>query len=341
MGLRRFVLAAAAMLPLCALPVRESALAQSFYEGRTVNLLIGYGPGAGYDAYGRLVARHMGRHIAGNPAIVPQNMPGAGSMKVAGYLYSVAPKDGSVFGIFATAAALEPLYTGNTSLFDPAKFTWIGNLDETIGTCAVWHTAGVSKFEDMRDKEVIFGGSGPAAINSQHAAALKNLLGLKIRIIQGYAGALETRLAMPTGELQGGCGFALSSLQAQHTADYRDGRLKPIVQLAIEKQPELEGVTHIYDYAKDAQTRQVFDLVFGSHVLGRPFAAPPNIPQDRKKILRDAFMAMATDPQFLAEADKANLPIKASNGEKVEQLFERFLSSSPEVVAIAAKAIRD
>lgn len=341
MGLRPFVLAVAATLPLCALPMQKTAVAQSFYEGRTVNLLIGYGPGAGYDAYGRLVARHIGRHIPGNPGIVPQNMPGAGSMKVAGYLYSVAPKDGSVFGIFATAAALEPLYTGNTSLFDPAKFTWIGNLDETIGTCAVWHTAGISKLEDMRDREVIFGGSGPAAINSQHAAALKNLLGLKIRIIQGYAGALETRLAMPAGELQGGCGFALSSLQAQHTADYRDGRLKPIVQLAIEKQPELEGVTHIYDYAKDAQTRQVFDLVFGSHVLGRPFAAPPNIPADRRKILREAFMAMAADPVFLAEADKANLPIKASNGEKVEQLFDRFLSSSPEVVAIAAKAIRD
>ena len=333
--------AALAAVGLCASGAGQAALAQSFYEGRTINLLIGYGPGAGYDAYGRLVARHIGRHVPGNPSVVPQNMPGAGSMKVAGYLYSVAPKDGSVFGIFATAAALEPLYTGNTSLFDPAKFTWIGNLDETIGTCAVWHTSGISKFEDMRDKEVIFGGSGPAAINSQHAAALKNLLGLKIRIIQGYAGALETRLAMPAGELQGGCGFALSSLQAQHTADYRDGRLKPIVQLAIEKQPELEGVAHIYDYARDAQMRQVFDLVFGSHVLGRPFAAPPNIPEDRKKILRAAFMAMASDPQFLAEADKANLPIKASDGAKVEQLFQRFLSSSPDVVAIASKAIRD
>ena len=334
-----FSVAMAAFVGACG--AGPTALAQSFYEGRTVNLLIGYGPGAGYDAYGRLVARHFGRHVPGNPTIIPQNMPGAGSMKVAGYIYSVAPKDGTVFGIFATAAALEPLYTGNTTLFDPAKFTWIGNLDETIGTCAVWHTTGVSKLEDLRTKEVIFGGSGPAAINSQHAAALKNLLGLKIKIIQGYNGALETRLVMPRGELQGGCGFALSSLQAQHTADYREGRLKPIVQLAIEKHPELEGVTHIYDYAKDEQTRQVFDLVFGSHVLGRPFAAPPNIPEDRKKILRDAFMATANDPQFLAEAEKASLPIKASDGAKVEQLFERFMSSSPAVVAIASKAIRD
>ncbi|MFN3890840.1 MAG: Bug family tripartite tricarboxylate transporter substrate binding protein [Beijerinckiaceae bacterium] len=315
--------------------------AQPFYEGKTVNLIIGYGPGAGYDAYGRLVARHMGRHIPGNPALVPQNMPGAGSMKAAGYLYSVAPKDGTVFGIFATAAALEPLYTGNKSLFDPAKFTWIGNLDETIGTCAVWHTAGIAKFEDMRAKEVIFGGSGPAAINSQHAAALKNLLGMKIRIIQGYNGALDTRLVMPRGELQGGCGFALSSLLAQHTADYRDKRLIPIVQLAIEKNPELEGVAHVYDYATTDEMRQIFDLVFGSHVLGRPFAAPPAIPDERKKILRTAFMATASDPQFLAEAEKARLPIKASDGEKVEKLFERFLSSPPDVVAKAAKAIRD
>lgn len=317
------------------------ATAQSFYEGKTINLLIGYGPGAGYDAYGRLMARHMGRHIAGNPNIIPQNMPGAGSMKAAGYIYSVAPKDGTAFGIIATAAVLEPLYTGNKTLFDPARFTWIGNLDETIGTCAVWHTTGVKSLEDMRTRETIFGGSGPAAINSQHAAALKNLLGLTIKIIQGYNGALDTRLVMPRGELEGGCGFALSSLQAQHTADYRDKRLVPIVQLAIEKHPELEGVTHIYDYAKTPEMRQVFDLVFGSHVLGRPFAAPPNLPAERTKTLRAAFIATASDSQFLAEAAKANLPIKANDGEAVEKLFGRFLNSSPEVVALAAKAIKD
>jgi tripartite-type tricarboxylate transporter receptor subunit TctC len=297
------------------------ATAQSFYEGKTINLLIGYGPGAGYDAYGRLMARHMGRHIAGNPNIIPQNMPGAGSMKAAGYIYSVAPKDGTAFGIIATAAVLEPLYTGNKTLFDPARFTWIGNLDETIGTCAVWHTTGVKSLEDMRTRETIFGGSGPAAINSQHAAALKNLLGLKIKIIQGYNGALDTRLVMPRGDLEGGCGFAL--------------------QLAIEKHPELEGVTHIYDYAKTPEMRQVFDLVFGSHVLGRPFAAPPNLPAERTKTLRAAFIATASDSQFLAEAAKANLPIKANDGEAVEKLFGRFLNSSPEVVALAAKAIKD
>jgi hypothetical protein len=340
MKLSRTTLAGVAAATLSGL-FAASATAQSFYEGRTVNLLIGYGPGAGYDAYGRLVARHMGRHIPGNPSILPQNMPGAGSMKAAGYIYSVAPKDGSVFGIFATAAALEPLYSGNKTLFDPVKFTWIGNLDETIGTCAVWHTSGIEKFEDMRSKEVIFGGSGPAAINSQHAAALKNLLGMKIKLIQGYNGALDTRLVMPRGELQGGCGFALSSLLAQHTDDYQSKRLVPIVQLAIDKHPELEGVAHVYDYAKTPEMRQVFDLVFGSHVLGRPFAAPPDIPADRKKILRDAFMATASDPQFLAEAKKARLPIKASDGETVEKLFHRFLSSPPEVVAIASKAIRD
>jgi hypothetical protein len=340
MKLSRTTLAGVAAATLSSL-FAASATAQSFYEGRTVNLLIGYGPGAGYDAYGRLVARHMGRHIPGNPSILPQNMPGAGSMKAAGYIYSVAPKDGSVFGIFATAAALEPLYSGNKTLFDPVKFTWIGNLDETIGTCAVWHTSGIEKFEDMRSKEVIFGGSGPAAINSQHAAALKNLLGMKIKLIQGYNGALDTRLVMPRGELQGGCGFALSSLLAQHTDDYQSKRLVPIVQLAIDKHPELEGVAHVYDYAKTPEMRQVFDLVFGSHVLGRPFAAPPDIPADRKKILRDAFMATASDPQFLAEAKKARLPIKASDGETVEKLFHRFLSSPPEVVAIASKAIRD
>ncbi len=341
MKARRIALAILTAAALASIAKPRTAAAQQFYEGRTINLLIGYGPGAGYDAYGRLVARHMGRHIAGAPTIIPQNMPGAGSMKAAGYIYSVAPKDGTAFGIIATAAALEPLYSGNKTLFDPAKFTWIGNLDETIGTCAVWHTAGVTTLEDMKTKEVVFGGSGPAAINSQHAAALKNLLGLKIKLIQGYNGALATRLVMPRGELQGGCGFALSSLQAQHTADYQAKRLVPIVQLAIEKHPDLEGVTHVYDYAKTDDMRQVFDLVFGSHVLGRPFAAPPGLPAERTKILRDAFMATANDQQFLAEAKKARLPIKASDGETVQKLFHRFLSSPPDVVARASKAIKD
>ena len=282
-----------------------------------------------------------GRHVPGNPTIVPQNMPGAGSMKVAGYIYSVAPKDGSVFGIFATAAALEPLYTGNTTLFDPAKFTWIGNLDETIGTCAVWHTAGVSKLEDMRTKEVIFGGSGPAAINSQHAAALKNLLGLKIKIIQGYNGALETRLVMPRGELQGGCGFALSSLQAQHTADYRDGRLKPIVQLAIEKHPELEGVTHVYDYAKDdadaAGVRPRFRQPRARPALRRA-AEHSRGPQENPARTRS--WRRPTIPSFSPKRTRRTCPSRRATA-KVEQLFQRFLSSSPEVVAIASKAIRD
>ena len=312
-----------------------------FYPGKTLNMIIGYGPGGGYDGYGRLLARHMGRFLPGQPTIVPQNMPGAGSIKAINYLYTVAPKDGTVMGIFATAALLEPLYGRAGASFDPAKFTWIGNMDESIGTCAVWHTSGIKTFEDLREKETLFGGSGPAALNSQHAAALKNLLGLKLKIIQGYPGALETRMAMPKGELQGGCGFALSSLQSQHGSEYRSGELKPIVQLAIEKSAELPGVAHIYDYAKDAEMRQVFDLIFGSHVLGRPVLGPPGIPDDRKQALRTAFSETVADATFLAEARKSRMPIKATNGAGVEKLFDQFLSAPKNVVDRAAAAIRD
>ena len=319
----------------------DRAQAQSFYEGKTINLLIGYGPGAGYDAYGRLMARHMGRHIPGNPSIIPQNMPGAGSIKAAGYIYSVAPKDGTAIGIIATAAALDPLYTGNKTLFDPARFTWIGNLDETIGTCAVWHTTGIKTLEDMRTRETLFGGSGPAAINSQHAAALKNLLGLKIKLIQGYNGALATRLVMPRGEIEAGCGFALSSLQAQHTADYRDKRLVPVVQLAIDKHPELEGVTHVYDYAKTPQMRQVFDLVFGSHVLGRPFVAPPDMPADRVKVLQAAFDATMKDPEFIADAAKQKLEVEPVPGDRLAAILKSIYATPKPIIDRIAKILED
>jgi tripartite-type tricarboxylate transporter receptor subunit TctC len=312
-----------------------------FYAKQPLRLIIGYGPGSGYDAYARLLARHLGRFLPGQPTVVVQNMPGAGSITATNYLYNVAPKDGSVIGLLATSAVLEAVYGREGVKFDPKMFTWIGNVDESIGTCSVWHTSGINTLEDLKAKEALFGGSGPAGVNSQHAAALKNLLGLNIRIIQGYPGITEVKLAMAQGELQGGCGFALSSLKSSHAGEFRSGQLKPIIQTAIDKHPELEGVAHLYDYAKSDEDRQVFDLVFGSHVLGRPLAAPPGIPDDRKLALRKAFMDAMSDPAFRVEAEKLNMPIKPTDRAGVERLFSRFLGAPKSVVDKANAAIRE
>jgi len=312
-----------------------------FYKGKSINLIIGFPPGAGYDAYGRLLARHLGEYIPGNPTIVPQNMPGAGAMKATNYLYNVAAKDGTVIGHLPSSVMMEQLFGNPAAQFQTDKFTWIGNMDQTIGTCAVWHTSGIERFEDLMTKPTVFGGSGPSGVNSQHALALRNLLGAKIKLIQGYPGANQIKLAMAKGELQGACGMALSSLKSQHAAEFRSGELKPIVQLAPEKNPELPGVAHIYDYAKNEEMRQIFDLVFGPHIVGRPVAAPPGIPEDRKKALRTAFMATVRDPVFLADAKKMKLDITASDGEWVEGLFAKFFSYPKPVVEKAIAAMRD
>jgi tripartite-type tricarboxylate transporter receptor subunit TctC len=186
----------------------------------------------------------------------------------------------------------------------------------------------------------VFGGSGPSGVNSQHASALKNLLGAKIKLIQGYPGSNQIKLAMAKGELQGACGMALSSLKSQHASEYRSGELKPIVQLAIEKNPELPGVAHIYDYAKNEEMRQIFDLVFGPHIIGRPVLGPPGIPADRTAALRAAFMATMADSAFRADAEKMKLDITPSDGEWVERLFAKFFSYPKPVVekAVAAMA---
>jgi tripartite-type tricarboxylate transporter receptor subunit TctC len=321
-------------------PAAADAVAD-FYKSKQINLIIGFAPGAGYDTYARLLSRHYGTHLPGKPGIVVQNMPGAGSLKAANHLYNVAAKDGSVIGMFASSTAFEPLFGGEGAHFETAKFTWIGNMDESVGTCVAWQTSGIDKFDDLMVKDTIFGGSGPAAVTSQHALALKNLLGAKIKLVQGYNGAGDVKLAMARGEVQASCGFALSSIKSQHATEWKSGQFKIIVQLAIEKNPELAGVTHIYDYAKTDEMRQIFDLVFGRHVIGRPISAPPGIPEDRKRALRDAFMATMKDPAFLADATKLKLDVSASNGEGVEKLFARFFSYPKSAVDKAVASMRD
>lgn len=336
----RTVAAAAVSMAVCATPAAAQSL-EDFYKGKQINLIIGFAPGAGYDTYARLLARHYGNHMPGKPGVVVQNMPGAGSLKAANHIYNLAAKDGSVLGMFASSTAFEPLFGGEGAQFETAKFTWIGNMDESIGTCVAWQNTGIDTFDDLMVKDTIFGGSGPAAVTSQHALALKHLLGAKIKLVQGYNGAGDVKLAMARGEVQASCGFALSSIKSQHATEWKSGQFKIIVQLAIEKSPELAGVTHLYDYAKDEETRQVFDLVFGRHVIGRPISAPPNLPTDRKQALRSAFMTTMKDQAFLADADKLKLDVSASDGEGVEKLFARFFSYPKSAVDKAVASMRD
>ena len=313
----------------------------AFFQGKQMLLIIGVAPGAGYDTYGRFLARHFPRHLPGQPSMVVQNMQGASSLKAANHLYTIAPRDGSVLGMFTGSAAFEPLFGGKGAQFETVKFTWIGNMDETIGTCAVWRESGITSFEELRTRQAFFGSGGAAGVATHHAIALRNLLGAKIKLVQGYNGGADLKLAMQRGEVQAACGMALSSMKSQHAAEFESGQLRPVIQLAMARSPELPDVPHVYDYAKDDETRQMFDLVFGRHVIGRPLAAPPGVPQDRKAALRTAFDATMKDPVFIADADSLKLDFAASDGAGVEALFAKFFSYPKAVIDKAVAAVRD
>ena len=316
-----------------------AARAADDFSGQTISFVMGSPPGGGYDSYVRPLVLHMVRHIPGNPTMIVQSMPGAGGMRAANYIYNKAPRDGTVMGLVSSTTAFEPLFGSAEALYDTPKFTWIGNIDEIVGTCEVWHTSGINRFDDLLTRQVTFGGAGAGSASYQLSTALKNLLGAKINLVKGYPGATEINLAMQRGEVAGSCGISLSTLKTVYANDYQAGRLKPIIQLAIDKHPDLAGVAHIYDYAKNDEDRGVFDMVFGRYVLGRPVLSPPGLSPERTKMLRAAFMATMKDPAFLADAERLKIEIQPTSGEEVEQVVKRFFSYPHSVVTRAIAAM--
>ncbi len=313
-----------------------------FYRGRTIALVIGHEIAAGFDVYGRALIRHMPRHIAGVPTMIPQNMTGAVGLVSANWLYTVVPKDGTAIATFAPSNLVDPLLGEGKGKFDVTRFTWIGNMDESVALCVVTRQSGIKSFADMLTKETIVGasGSGVAGPLSQTARAVKNLLGANIKVIQGYKGSPSIRLAMQKDEVHGLCGIPLSTVQSEWQSDMMSGDFIPVLQMGVGKHPDLPGVAHAFDFVKNTEEWQLFDLVFGVQSLGRPFAAPPDIPAQQAKILRDAFEATLRDPQFLAEAAKLHLTIKATSGVDMEKRLREVYALPQPLIERARQAIR-
>ena len=309
-----------------------------FVQGKTFTVVIGYPPGGGYDAYGRLLAAHMGKHLPGKPGTVVQNMPGASSIRAANYIFSKAPADGTVVGLFASSAAFAPVFGNKAAQFKPGAFTWVGNMERATGTCSVWQASGLKTFQDVLEKPVIFGASGPAGFDSEYPRAINALFGTRIRVIHGYNGATSVLLAMQRGEVQGGCGFPIASLKSVRRDDFQSGRLIPIVQFAL-KSDELKGVPHVGDLARSSDDRKVFNLIFNRDVLGRPVAAPPSLPPARAAMLRAAFDAMIKDGAFLKDAERRHLVIDAEAGASVSAFVNEMTSYTPDIVARAQQAL--
>jgi tripartite-type tricarboxylate transporter receptor subunit TctC len=330
---------AALCLAAATAPVRADAVAD-FYKGKTLSLIAGFPPGGGYDTYVRVLARHYGRFIPGQPSVVASNMPGAGSLSAANHIYGKAVPDGLSLAMFASSAAMEPLLGNKAALFDATKFSWIGSMSNDVAYCGVWQGAGLpATFAEMMTKETIFGGGAPAAITFQHPMVLKTVLGANMRVIPGYAGSRDINLAMQRGEVNGACGLFGSSIKASFAEEVKTGRLKIVIQMGNKKSDEYGAVPSVFDYAKTDLDRAVLDVHFRQLLLGRPWAGPPGIPPDRLKALREALTATMKDPDFLAEANKAGLDIDPATVEEVETLLKRFAAFPPEVFRKAQEAI--
>jgi tripartite-type tricarboxylate transporter receptor subunit TctC len=323
----------AALLTAAALPAlaQDGALAK-FYQGRQINLIVYSTAGSTYDVYARLLARHMGRHIPGNPSFVAQNMPGAGGLKATDYLYNIAAKDGSVFGTISRGNPFEPLIGTTQTHFDPLKFTWLGSMNREVSVAVSWHTVPVKTIDDLMTRELIIPGTGAGADSQIIPLAINNLVGTKFKIIPGYASTTRAALAMEQGEIEGIGYWSWSAIISGHPDWLRDKKLNIIFHTGAQDYAELPGVPKIRDRAKSDNDRKALDLLLAREVLGRPFVAPPNLPADRAKALKTAFATTLKDPEFLADAKKGRVDIELVTGDEVEALLREVFAYPPAVI---------
>jgi len=311
-----------------------------FYKGKTLSLIAGFPPGGGYDTYVRILARHFGRFVPGQPLVVASNMQGAGSLSAANHIYNKATPDGLSMAMIASSAAMEPLLGNKAAVFDVTKFSWIGSMSNDVAYCGVWQGAGLpTTFDEMFTKPTIFGGGAAAAITFQHPMVLKTVLGANMRVIPGYPGSREINIALHRGEVNGACGLFSSSIKAQFFDDVKSGRLKIVIQMGSKLSDEFGKVPSVFDYAKTDMDRAVLDVHFKQLLLGRPWAAPPGVPAARLKALRDALAATMKDPEFLSEANRAGLDIDPATPQEVDDLLKRLSAFPPEVFRKAQEAI--
>jgi len=335
---------ACAAILACACATRADAQSTDgvakFYQGKQLKMIIFQGAGTTYDVYARLLGKHMGRHIPGNPSFIPQNMVGAGGLKATEYLYSIAPKDGSVLGEISPGNPFAPLLGEAKSQFDPLKFTWLGSMDRNVSVGVSWHTVPIKTMDDVRTHEMITPGTGAAADSEIMPLAFNRLVGTKFKIIPGYPGLAQSALAMERGEIQGIGYWAWTGIKSSHPDWVADHKLNVIYHTGTKDYPELPGVAKIRDYAKSEIDGKALDLLLARQDIGRPFLAPPDVPADRAKALKAAFAATFKDPEFLSDAKKARADLDFVSAEEVEALFKRIASYPPEVIQRAKDAIK-
>ena len=331
LGMLALIGAIALAAPAAAQTVEE------FYAGRQINIVVGFNPGGAYDPYARAVARHLPRHLPGAPTIVIKNMQGAGSVIAANHLYNVAPRDGSELGVIAGGAALEPVYGKKTAQFDGRQFIWLGSANEEIAGCLAWHDTPFKTVEDLFKREMITGASG--ASNLEFPTAMNMVLGTRMKLVRGYRGPANILLALERGEVQGMCGMVNTIVGTQRPDWLRDNKVRILVQIGLERTARMGDRPFIMDYAKSDDDRRVLRMIFGWTIMGRPFVAPPGIPEDRKAALIKAFEATMRDPAFLEDAAKQRLEIAPTSGAQIERFLAEVYETPKPLIERAAKIL--
>jgi tripartite-type tricarboxylate transporter receptor subunit TctC len=332
----RTVLCVAATV-LFAASVAAAENVEAFYKGLNMPLIIGYSAGGGYDVYARMLARYFGKHVPGNPNIVPQQMEGAGSLRSANYIFSAAPKNGSVIGTFSRSMGISPLL--DKANFDSRKFTWLGSITDDNTVCLTWNTSPIKTWADFTSKPSKLGGEGPGADPDIWAQTYKNVLGAKSQLVSGYPGTNDIVLAMQRGEVDGLCGISWSTILAAHSDWMPNHLVNILVQAPISKADEIPNVPYATDLATTPEQHQILKVLMASQGMARPFVAPPDIPQDRKAALIAAFDATMTDPEFLAEAKKHTLDVRPVTGAAIDKILAEVYTTPKDTLAKTIKAI--
>jgi tripartite-type tricarboxylate transporter receptor subunit TctC len=322
---------------VAALIVSSGAAADDYFKGKDITIYVGSTAGGPYDAYARMLARHWGRNIPGNPSFVVQNMPGASGRRLMGHMQGLAPKDGTAIAIAHRALPFDPLM-GVKAKFDPTKVTWIGNANDEVNICVVWHASKAQNFDDLKKYETIVGSGGPASTDTIYPNLMNFMFGTKWRVVGGYEAAAQTHIAMERGEVDGRCGMTWDALQAVKPEWITEKKVRILVQVALEKHPDLKDVPSLLDIGRNEEERQIIALWSAPNKMGRPFYAPAELPKDRAELLRRSFDRTMKDPALLAEAKKTKVFVEPTTGEQVHALIDRIYKTPPNVVARALEA---
>ena len=341
MGKRVVCRFSAVALGLAAL-APASAQAADFYAGKTINFIVGADAAGGYDVYARAIARHLARFIPGNPAIVVQNMPGAGSGKAASYIYNVAPKDGTAIAALFPGIMIDPLLQKRTAgQYDPKKFTYLASADSDPRVCVTGPLSKIKTFDQAMGQKTVIGASQSGGSTSDYAYMIKNATGVKFDVVSGYKGSATIMLAIERGEAEGVCGLDWSSFKSERPQWLRDKTAHVIIQAATGPNAELAAlnVPNLDSFVKKDLDKEAVSLIVSQQIFSRPYVAPPALPAEQTKILRDAFAAVLHDPKFLADAQTAHLSIVPSTGEAVAKAVDRLYGAPAEVVQRARQLI--